>query len=246
MNQILRWGAGLCAVVAAGLLAGCTESGPGDAPVTIRYAYGDGAGTGARVLRTIGADGSESLHGETALTYGGDRLRIVEDAIVDRAGHLVRAEITVARGCDAPPDEDAIFEPARGTVRVSGPGGTVEWPVPTDAPWAYGPVSRAGGQGVLTPVGAFLVMRAAAGAAAVRVIQTDASSSYLAPADQVAVVTESGVTVVLDTTSADADRSFIRSVDLPALGIAMARVEGPPDKPTRVCALDAPAMRTSG
>src|ERR1700735_2394593 len=87
MNQILRWGAALSA---AGLLAGCTEQGTGDTSVTTSYVYGDGPGAGARVVRTIGADGTESLHGETALAYDGDRMRIVEDAILDRAGHLVR------------------------------------------------------------------------------------------------------------------------------------------------------------
>jgi hypothetical protein len=234
MNQILRWGRGL---LAAGLLAGCTEpsAGTGDALVTTTYTYGDGAGAGGRVVRTVGLDGSESLHGETALAYGGERVRIVEDAILDRVGHLVRAEVVVARGCDAPPDEHAVLEPARGLVRVSGPGGEVTWPVPTDAPWAYAPLARAGGRAVLTPVGAFIAMRAAADAPAVRVIQMDSRSSYTAPADQIAIPTESGVTVALDTASATADGSFIRSVDLPTLGIAMARVEDPPGKPQPVC-----------
>jgi hypothetical protein len=120
-------------------------------------------------------------------------------------------------------------------VRASGPGGVVEWPVPADAPWAYAPLARAGGRAVLTPVGAFIAMRAAASGQAVRVVQMDARSSYTAPADQIAVATEVGVTIALDTASADADGSFIRSVDLPALGIAMARVEDPPGKPQPVC-----------
>jgi hypothetical protein len=231
MNQILRWGG----LLAAGLLAGCTSAPNGDALVTTTYSYGDGAGAGGRVVRTIGPDGSESLHGETALADGGERVRIVEDAILDRAGHLVRAEVMVARGCDAPPDEHAVLDPARGVVRASGPGGVVEWPVPADAPWAYAPLARAGGRAVLTPVGAFLAMRAAAGGSEVRVVQVESRSSYRSPADQIAIATESGVTVVLDTASATADGGFIRSVDLPELGIAMARVEDPPGKPQPVC-----------
>jgi hypothetical protein len=234
MNQILRWGRGL---LAAGLLAGCTETPAplGDALVTTTYTYGDGAGAGGRVVRTVGADGSESLHGETALSYGGERVRIVEDAILDRAGHLVRAEIVVAPACDAPPEEHLILDPARGTVRASGPGGPVEWPVPADAPWAWSPLARAGGRAVLTPVGAFVAMRAAADAPAVRVVQPESRSSYRAPAEQVAVPTEVGTTITLDAADAEADGSFIRRVDLPDLGIAMARVDGKPGKIEPVC-----------
>ena len=212
---------GLGAAVVLGLsLAACSAPRP-TSTGTLRaetYAYDDGAGSTGRVFRAVGADGAEALHGETDLASG---LHVVEDAVLDARGHLARLELVVTRGCEGPEEEHVVLDRARGTVRAAAPGGLVEWPVATDAPWALGPLARGG----TTPITAWIIRQAAAGSPRVRVVDADARSSYRAPSDQIAVDTELGATVVLGRDAAQIDGAFVQRVDLADGRLALTRTD---------------------
>jgi hypothetical protein len=206
---------GLAAAAVIVLSACASPRAPAPDPVRAEtYGFEDGAGSTASVFRAVAADGAEALHGETDV---GAR-RIVEDATLDAQGRLVRAEIVVTRGRDGAVEEHLELDRARGTVRAATPGGTVEWPVATDAPWAIEPLAR----GAATPIEAWIGARAAASSKSVRVIRADQRTSYRAPADQVAIPHELGATVILGDTFAEADASFVLRVR-PAEGSALTR-----------------------
>ncbi|MFT3771184.1 MAG: hypothetical protein QM820_37695 [Minicystis sp.] len=181
------------------------------APDTLRaesYAFTDPNGVTGSVFRAVAANGAEALRGVTEVPAEGGALRVVEDATLDAAGHLVRAEIVISRGCDGPVEEHVVLDRARGTVQTATPGGSVEWPVPRDAAWVLSPLGR----GPATPITAWIGARAAGDGESVRVIVTDRRSSYRAPAEQVAIPHERGATVVLGDAVAEMDAAFVRGV----------------------------------
>lgn len=212
-------------VIQAALLAlavaGCSEPRPNHVAVRAEtYVFEDARGASARVFRAVSADGSEALHGETEL----GAVRVIEDASLDPRGRLIRAEVRVVRGCEGAVEDHVVIEPGRGVVRADAPGGTVEWPVATDAPWALSPPAR----GAATPIGAWIAKRAAASSDAVRVVRADARSSYRAPADQVAIETEIGTTIMLGEAAASADGVFVQRVAMLQRPYELVRVDARP------------------
>lgn len=202
-------------------IAGCSEPRPSTAAIRAEtYAFEDARGASARVFRAVSADGSEALHGETEV----GALRVIEDASLDPRGMLIRAEVRVVRGRERAVEDHVVFDHGRGTVRADTPGGAVEWPVATDAPWTIEPLAR----GAATPISAWIAQRAAASGGAVRVVRADARTSYRAPADQVAIDTEIGTTVVLGDAAANADRTFVQRVTMLDGPLDLVRVDGPP------------------
>jgi hypothetical protein len=177
----------------------------------------------SRVSRAREADGGETLRGDTDIPLrrgSSGRLHLSEQVTLDGRGQLVAARIVVAQPRAAL--TTYLLEPRAGTVRVQHEGAaSVTWQVPADAPWIY----RAGssGEGLLasTPVAAWLAARAAGAGQAVRVLVPERGESYLAPLDQVAVATETGSTVVLDSDGVDSDGDFITQARLSERGLTM-------------------------
>ncbi|APR75045.1 Hypothetical protein A7982_00391 [Minicystis rosea] len=201
----------VCACIGLSIsLSGCASprSSAKEAVRAETYSFSDGGGAVGNVFRAVAADGAEALRGVTEVQAGGHTLRIAEDATIDAAGHLVRAEIVITRGCDGPTEEHVTFDRARGTVISATPGGDVEWSVPRDAPWAIAPLTRGGP----TPIAAWIGARAASDGESVRVIRADRRSSYRSPADQMVILHERGATVLLDDTVAETDTAFVHDV----------------------------------
>src|SRR4051794_26069126 len=90
-------------VLLALAIFGCSEPRPERAALraeTFDFEDPLEAHTSARVFRAVGADGTEVLHGETEF---GSR-RVIEDATLDPAGHLLRAEVRIAHCTGATED----------------------------------------------------------------------------------------------------------------------------------------------
>jgi hypothetical protein len=175
------------------------------------YAFDDGAGSAAQVFRAVAADGSEALRGVTEIAGDDGLLRIDEQATLDPAGRLVRAEIVVSHGRGGAVEDHVVLDRARGVARAATPGGTVTWSVPNDAAWTLEPLAR----GAATPISAWITARAASAGGEVRVVQADRRTSYRTPADQLAIAHERGTTVVLGDASGESDGAFISDVRAP-------------------------------
>jgi len=203
---------GLGAAAALGLALTACAAPRAPAVRAEAYAFDDGAGSVAQVFRAVAADGAEALRGVTEIAAEDGPLRIDEQATLDAAGQLVRAEIVVSRGRGGAVEDHVVFDRARGTVRADAPGGAVEWPVPTDAPWALEPLAR----GAATPIEAWITARAVSGGRDARVVQADRRTSYRSPADQLAIAHERGTTVVLGQASGETDGAFVTDVRAPS------------------------------
>lgn len=196
------------------------------APASRTSLYTDHAGSSSRVERVIDRAGTEALHGETVIARSDAVVTILEDATLDPLGHLVHAEVSIRETRDGRPSVRAIFDRAQRTTRIDARGEISTISVPDDAPWAYLPPPDAAGRVVSTPVSAWIALRAARGAAMVRVITPGARSSYLGPADQITQRTEAGTTVVLGADGADAGASFIDEVRIASVGVTLTRTGG--------------------
>jgi hypothetical protein len=209
--------------VGAFALAACAPEAASTAtastPRVMSYLY-DGPAGSSRVTQAFGADGLESLHGTTHLV---GRAPVHEVATVDARGRLRRAEIALTR-------EDGArmrytLDPSRATVRIEhGDAAPVDWIVPVDAPWAYAPAAGDAAQLALTPVSAWIALRATRAADVVRVLEPELRESHLMLIDQLAVPTESGTTVALGH-GADADERFIKELRLRD-GASLSRLAG--------------------
>ncbi len=174
---------------------------PAPPPDARTFSFSDGARSAAWVRRTVGGDGRETLHGETSVVSGAVLTQVVEDAELDAGGRLVRAEITVGAG--GSPEEQVVLDFEQPDRAATTPGGPVAWSVPADAPWAYAPMAR----GVSTPVAAWITRGRAASTP--RSSGSSRSTSSYRTADQIAIATELGTTVVLGGDGADVDRAFV-------------------------------------
>jgi hypothetical protein len=211
------------------LLSSCATAPTGGAqlvPEARTFVYGDNAGSLSRVERSIGADGQETLHGETEISRAGRIGRVVEDASIDAQGNLLHAEIAVFSRCNDQADKQLSFDRARGLVEIRTPERLERWRVLSDAPWAILPPSDAGGNAVATPVSAWIALRAASGGA-VRIIDTDHRWTYRAPSDQVAVATGEGTTVALGDDGVDAGKDFVDTLRLNGAGLVLKRLDAP-------------------
>jgi hypothetical protein len=209
---------------AGGLLAGCSDMASAGAPAPLPWAEppprvqvynlaGD-AGAKSRVERTVRVDGSETLLGETQLAGdGGAVLR--ERVEIDAAGTLVYADVLLDPGADSgsparPGDGRArrmILDRQRGAALFLGPGsGTLR--VPRDAPWAYAPWPASAAPSA-TPIAAWVMLRAASGSPAVRLVDGGRATSYGVASDQLVVQDEGDVTVVLGDAAIPAGSDFV-------------------------------------
>jgi hypothetical protein len=220
------------AVLASCAKAPMTATEP--APEAKTFVYGNHEGSVSRVERSVGADGRETLHGETEIAGAGNVGRVVEEVSLDASGSLVSAEIAVYSRCSEQADKRVRIDRARGLVEVQTAGGVERWRVANDAPWALAPVADAMGRTMATPVSAWITLRAAS-AGTVRVIDTDRRWTYRTPADQLAVPTDEGTTVVLGGDGVDANREFIETLRLNGAGVVLSRIAEPSPTPELAC-----------
>jgi hypothetical protein len=193
------------------------------------YRY-DGPAGSSEVTRERAEGGPEVLHGSTDLAGridGSTRLIAREEVQIDARGRLLHAELIV--GNPGAADEARYTLDANGgTVHVERSGSaSFDWRVPVDAPWLYAPAFDGGGALVVTPVGAWVALRAASAAGAanvVRVLEPEQQRTYLMTVDQVAVATELGTTVALGYDGVDADARFINELRLFRGEVKLARV----------------------
>jgi hypothetical protein len=220
-------------------LAACTteSAAPADAaavPASVRsYRYEGAAGT-SDVVRETTDIGRETLRGTTELALGNrssDRAVAREKATIDARGRLARAEIGVARSGSA--ETRYTLDATRGTVRIERPGAApLDWLVPADAPWLYAPgnesslraADRDAHDVLVTPIGAWVALRAARAGDVVRVIEPEHQRSYLVMGDQISVETELGTTVAIGSDGIDADARFIKELRLYQGTITLARM----------------------
>jgi hypothetical protein len=219
-------------------LAACTpDAAPSVAPMAPAglhsYRY-DGVAGSSQVTQERADSGRESLRGTTELALqglglGGEsapRTLTRETVALDAQGRLEHAEIVVSRS--GGPEARYTLDASRGAVHVERAGSApLDWQVPVDAPWLYSPGSapeREEGDLVVTPVGAWVALRAASAGNVVRVLEPEHQRSYLVMADQVAVPTERGTTVALGYDGVDADGRFITELRLSHGSVTLARV----------------------
>jgi hypothetical protein len=187
------------------------------------FVYTDGGRATSRVERSSDPDGAESLCGVTEIVAAdGTRTAIREEARLDRTGRLAWASIA---GAGAHAADRVVLDVARGLVRLETGGSAVEWRVPTDEPWVYPAVHDRAGERLVTPIGAWITSRAARAGADVRVLYPEARRSQVVPADQVAIPTELGTTVILGDDSAEIGTAFVDRVRLAGLDRTLALAE---------------------
>ncbi len=206
-------------------LAACAEppspaAGACTAPATeCAFTFSGEHGARARVTRSIQPDGSETLHGETEITLGAAGRRcIVEDARLDRSGRLTSADVA-SGACGAEPGSRVHLDPARGVVRAGGN----EWAATGASPWIYEPEALPG-HAVATPVAAWIAARAGAASPALTLVPLEQRRSFQVPADQVAIPTELGTTVVLGGDGADVGATFVDRIRILDQAVTLERL----------------------
>jgi hypothetical protein len=243
MNRMrMHWFSAPVTVALAGMLIGCSIGGSAspepratacagrEAGAGQVFVFRDGAALASRVERTLNADGSEILRGETALAdvHGSNAVRIFEHVEIGPNGRLVYADVsTVENGRQA---RRVLLDAARGAIFVHDASGAAWRKVPTDAPWMYAGVSTNSASFTLPPtvIAAWTVARAASGAESVRVIDASARASEPASRDQLVASEADGErVVVLDDTVATADAAFITSIERSPAPRAVASIERP-------------------
>lgn len=211
-------------------LAACTPDNAASsvaraAPVRLRSYHYVGVAGSSQVTQEQGAAGRESLRGTTDLGTRSDAAHTLarESVTLDARGRLERAEVVVSR--PGTPNARYTLDTARGTVRVEVTGSApLDWHVPVDAPWLYAPASGGTGELMVTPVGAWVALRATRAADVVRVLEPEHQRSYLVTVDQIAVPTERGTTVAIGDDGVDVDDAFITELRLLHGAVTMARV----------------------
>jgi hypothetical protein len=167
----------------------------------------DGPGS-AWLERSAQANGGEWLRGETRIAGDASRgaMIVAEEAVVDSAGRLVRAELrmTAAAGSRAVSSDccsragwsmASAGAAAIDQVTIDAKDGSVRWTfgdgrtelrrVPTDLPWIYR-VPGARGAPMITPVSAWVARRAADHSGAARLVDPRGGDSAMT-ADQFSI-----------------------------------------------------------
>jgi len=221
-------------IATAGIVAGCARE-PGascrartGAGQSDRFRYIDELGSTSRVEHTKGPSGVEAIHGVTEIVSSQGRTTHIEErARLDSSGRLSWAEISGA-GVGTSALDRVIFDAAAGLVRIDRAGQTLEWEVPTGEPWAYPAPLDQEGRPVVTPVTAWITLRATLASPDVRVLYPDAQRTEVVPRDQLAVPTELGTTVIIGDDGADMDTSgFVERVRVASLGTTLAVTTAP-------------------
>jgi hypothetical protein len=220
-------------------LSACADSrngAHGEIPTETRtFLYADGADAKSRVERRIMTNGAEALHGETEIQSDSGYLLLVEDAKLDARGHLISAEVALSKRCGGEIEQRIIYDASEGVVRTFDAKGEKRWRAPADAPWIIAPPKDTQGRSIATPVSGWIAIRAAASAAALRVIDAGAGTAYTAPSDQLAVATERGTTAILGDAGIDAGPLFVEDLRLLSLGRNLTRVEALPASSALAC-----------
>jgi hypothetical protein len=127
------------------------------------------------------------------VTHFSDGSCLAEEATLDRAGRLVRAEYTVA-------NTRVVFDPAGGAVHITSPAGESLIQVPNDLPWVWTPLLRPqeNAGAVATPLAALVTLRGVGASPQVRTIALGEGKSHRDFSSQLLVkdVDESELVVV--------------------------------------------------
>lgn len=242
MNRmVMHWFSAPVTVALAGMLIGCSIGGSAspepratacagrEAGAGQVFVFRDGAALASRVERTLHADGSEVLRGETALAdaRGSNAVRILEHVEIGPNGRLVYADVSTVE--NGRPARRVLLDAARGAMFVHDAAGAAWQKVSTDAPWMYAGVSSEGSFALPpTVIAAWTVARATSGAESVRVIDASARTSELASRDQLVASEEDGErVVVLGNAVATADATFVTSMERSPAPFVVASVERP-------------------
>lgn len=195
-------------------------------PARLKSYHYVGVAASSQVTQEQGQSGRESLRGITDLgmrSSAAPHTVARESVTLDPRGRLERAELVVSRSGSG--QARYTLDATRGSVRVERAGSAaLDWRVPVDAPWVYSPVSGGGGELMVTPVGAWVALRASRAADVVRVLEPEHQRSYLTTVDQLAVPTERGTTLAIGDDGVDADGEFITELRLFHGEVTMARV----------------------
>jgi hypothetical protein len=124
------------------------------------------------------------------VTHFADGSCLAEEATLDHAGRLVRAQYAVTGASGA--STHVLLDSPSGVVEITGPTGTTRMTVPNDWPWVYTPQldPAANSQAVATPLAAVLTMRAARADRSVRAVELGAHKSYRVSSNQLLVKDE--------------------------------------------------------
>lgn len=146
-------------------------------------------------------------------------LRVEEAVTLDADDHLVSAYVRVEQPGHLP--ASMWLDRGASTVTVAQGTEVARLAAPTDAPWGYEPA-------VATALGAWVIARAAASGAPVRVVHPDRSE--LVPADQLLVATDDGAVAVVGDDAVRLDARFVESVELRARATTLSRTEASADR----------------
>jgi hypothetical protein len=192
------------------------------------YVFTGSAGAHSRVERTVRADGSEVLSGETVLRAGEGK--VLESAEIDASGRLVYADVSAVDASGATLRR-TLLDAARGAVFVQDGHGAAWQRVARDLPWVFAGPGNEDAPGMLapTPVSAWVAVCATAASADVRVIDPVRRNSQVVPRDQLVATDGDESIVVADGTSIVANGEFVTSLgERPAPIAALAVVHHGP------------------
>ncbi|UQA58277.1 hypothetical protein [Polyangium aurulentum] len=151
--------------------------------------------TQSRVERSLRADGSETISGETTLRADAGREKVIEFVEIDPTGHLVYADISVQEPSGA--SRRILLDAARGMVFVQDEQHAAWQRMPMDAPWVYGTDQNDAAALLPTPVSAWVAARATASAREVRVFDGARRATQLVASDQLIVEGDDGERVAV-------------------------------------------------
>jgi hypothetical protein len=176
-----------------GLCGGNPRERPLESTSSTIHSYSATEGSfAASTLMIEDAPEGQRLAGVTHFTDG---TCLAEEATLDRAGRIVRAEYTVA-------GTHVVLDPARGIVEITSPEGDSHIQVPNDLPWVWTPLlhPQANTGPVATPLAALVTLRGAEASAEVRSIALGVGKSHRDSSNQLLVkdVDQSELVVVGD------------------------------------------------
>lgn len=185
--------------------------------------------TQSRVERSLRADGSETISGETTLRVASGREKVIEFVEIDRSGHLVYADLSVEEPSGA--SRRILLDAARGMMFVQDEQHAAWQRMPMDAPWVYGTNGDEEGTAALSPspVSAWVAARATASAREVRFLDGARRASQLVASDQLIVEGDDGERVaVAGKASITMNADFVTSLGRAPASILPALAEVTP------------------